>query len=283
MRGIVLSLCDRTGAMIQPWIDAGYRAVTVDLQPAANPHPSREHVIADVTKWRPPLRMGRPVFVSAFPPCTDLAVSGTRWWKEKGLCALASALLVVDACREICEAAGAPWVLENPVGVLSSRWREPDYSFDPCDYGNPYNKRTCLWTGGGFVMPPIVRVPDLFEERTSVEPTMKNHIYHMSPSADRGDKRSVTPAGFALAVYTANAPHLRGNNPGADKQEQKMADQNGWINAAIHTARAGRSPLTLAVNIDIAENVLAEAMRRGEYQLAAEYQKMVDTLRADFR
>ena len=62
-----------------------------------------------------------------------------------------------------------------------------------------------------------------------------------------------------------------------------MADNNGWINAAISTARAGRSPLTLAVNIDICERVLAEAVRREEYQLAAEYQQMVDVLRADFR
>ena len=51
-------------------------------------------------------------------------------------------------------------MLENPVGVLSSYWRKPDHTFDPCDYGgylNPagdaYTKKTCLWTGGGFIMP----------------------------------------------------------------------------------------------------------------------------------
>src|SRR5687767_4747656 len=113
MSGIVLSLCDRTGNMVQPWINAGYEAITVDLQDSDTANKYRHHFVADVTKWRYPLKFGRPSIVFAFPPCTHLAVSGARWFKEKGLGSLIGALSIVDACRDICESSGAPWMIEN--------------------------------------------------------------------------------------------------------------------------------------------------------------------------
>lgn len=206
MRRKVLSLCDRTGNMVQPWLEVGYDAITVDLQPAENPHPNRRHIIADVTDLSAEFADGEDAcIVFAFPPCTDLASSGARWFKDKGLDALISALQVVSACKRIAEFSHAPWMLENPVGTLSSRWREPDYTFDPCDYGDPYTKKTCLWVGGGFIMPPKIAQGDMFEEPTIVTPTLGSMIHRMPPSEDRGDKRSVTPMGFARAVFRANA------------------------------------------------------------------------------
>ncbi|KRQ99252.1 hypothetical protein [Bradyrhizobium valentinum] len=204
-RGIVLSLCDRTGIMVMPWLDAGYSAITVDLQPAANPHPHRHHIVADVTEWRYPKHLPPPVIAFAFPSCSDLAVSGARWMREKGLTALIHALQVVDACRQICEDSGAPFMIENPVSTLSTYWREPDWMFDPCDYGDPYTKATCLWVGGGFVMPERIRPGDMFDPPTWVEPTKGSMILNYGPSADRVDKRSATPPGFAGAVFKANA------------------------------------------------------------------------------
>ncbi len=95
----------------------------------------------------------------------------------------------------------APWLIENPVGVLSSYWRKPDHTFDPCDFGgyldppgDAWTKKTCLWTGGGFRMPGKKRV----------EPVNLDYIHNMSPSGDRGDLRSITPEGFAIAVMLAN-------------------------------------------------------------------------------
>ena len=140
----------------------------------------------------------------AFPPCTHLAVSGARWFKTKGLGALADALQLVERCRIIAEISGAPWMLENPVSTLSTYWRKPDVTFDPCDFGgyldptgDAYTKKTCLWTGGGFVMP----------EPKPVAPTERSPIHLMPPSDDRGDLRSVTPMGFAKAVFLANRQH----------------------------------------------------------------------------
>lgn len=149
---------------------------------------------ADARTWLPPRREYTAVF--AFPPCTHLAVSGARWFQEKGIGALVDGLSVVEACRRICEWSDAPWMLENPVGVISSYWRKPDYTFQPWQYGDLYTKKTCLWTGGGFVMPPA--------EHASVPDGTKPLIHHMPPSADRSDKRSITPAGFARAVFAAN-------------------------------------------------------------------------------
>ena len=199
MSGIVLSMCDRTGVMVQPWLDAGFECWIVDMQhePGITREGNLVKVGGDVTRWLPPRDEYRIVF--GFPPCTNLAASGARWFVDKGLAGLADGLRVVESVRDICEWAGAPWMLENPVGTLSTYWRKPDHSFDPCDFGgwvngDTYTKRTHLWTGNGFVFPPP----------HPVEPTQGSLMQSYGPSPQRGDLRSVTPAGFARAVYEAN-------------------------------------------------------------------------------
>lgn len=196
----ILSLCDRTGNMVKPWIEAGHHAVTVDLQPEAWSHPRRRHEQVDVRDWLPAERFD---FVAAFPPCTDMASSGARWFRSKGLAGIIRALGTVEACRLICETAQAPYMIENPVGTLATYWREPDYTFHPVHYAGyapdpsaeEYTKKTCLWTGNGFVMP----------DRKPGEPTLGSLMHRLPPSEDRGDLRSATPMGFAYAVFLANA------------------------------------------------------------------------------
>lgn len=199
-----LFLCNRTENMPAPWLEAGIECVTVDMQPADQAHPLRNHIVADIRTWRP---NGRPVFIAAFPPCTDLANSGNRWKRDKGLRALIEALELVEACREICAAfRNVPYMIENPTGALRTYWRDPDHSFDPHYYGDPYTKRTHLWTGGGFRMPPIIRPGDLFEAATWVRPSQGSKMHRLPPTADRGDLRSITPPGFARAVFMTNRP-----------------------------------------------------------------------------
>lgn len=198
MKGIVLSLCDYTGNMVRPWLDAGYECWIVDLQ-----HPAGElrdgrlvRVGADVRDWFPPRLEYAIAF--AFPPCTHMAVSGARWFRRKGLRALSESIDIFGACVRICEWTGAPWMVENPVSVIASHYRKPDFTFDPCDYGDPWTKKTCLWTGGGFNMPAKRRV----------EPMRGNWTLQFSPSPERANKRSETPMGFAKAVFRANAKAL---------------------------------------------------------------------------
>ena len=204
-KGYVLSLCDRTGQMVLPWMAAGYRAITVDLKDAPHNHdPRRHHYVRDVRDlWGRECDPKNLVAVFAFPPCTHVAVSGAKHFKVKGLPKLIEALEILNACKEICEASRAPYMIENPVSVFSSYWRKPDHIFNPYDYtafelGDHYTKKTCLWTGGGFVMPKPC--PDA--SLANIKPD--DRIHKAAPSADRGDIRSVTPMGFARAVFYAN-------------------------------------------------------------------------------
>ena len=205
--GTVISLCDRTGNMVEPWLEAGYEAITVDLQEQVNPHPRRRHIVQDVTDLNPEFAGNEGAcIVFSFPPCTDTAVSGARWFKSKGLDGLIEALRVVSACKRIGEIQFIPWMLENPVSTISTYWRKPDHVFHPyyftaiCKDDN-YTKKTCLWTGGGFVMPEPQRIWGM--------PAPDDRIHKAPPGPDRADFRSETPRGFARAVFLANAPHLK--------------------------------------------------------------------------
>jgi hypothetical protein len=194
---IVLSLCDLTGNMVRPWLDGGFECWIVDIRHA--PGERRDGLLvrvgADVRDWLPPRREYAIAF--AFPPCTHLAVSGARWFRRKGLRALAQAIDTFGTCVRLCEWTGAPWMVENPVSVVASHFRRPDHIFDPCDYGDPWTKRTCLWTGDGFIMPPKKRV----------EPTLPLRIRDLGSAQrpdERRDLRSETPMGFARAVFQSN-------------------------------------------------------------------------------
>lgn len=189
-----LFLCDVSTVMAQPWASAGYECWCVDLQhePGISRDGNIVRVGCDLLHWIPPRRDYR--FAFAFPPCTNPAVSGARWFKDKGLAGLASALHIVERCRDILEWCECPWGLENPISTLSTYWREPDYKFDPADYGDGWTKRTCIWAGNGFVMPP----------KNRVEITQPGRIHRMPPGPMRAKLRSETPAGFARAVFEAN-------------------------------------------------------------------------------
>jgi hypothetical protein len=198
---IVVSLFDHTGNMVVPWAAAGFLCYCVDLQ-----HPAGEHregniirVGADIREWLPPYAPIKILF--AFPPCTHVAVSGARWFRDKGLGALVKSLELFDAAVRLAEWTKAPYLIENPVSTVSSYWRKPDYTFDPCDYGgyisppgDAYTKKTCLWTGNGLVMP----------KSKWVSPIEGSKMNRLPPSKDRGALRSVTPRGFAQAVFEAN-------------------------------------------------------------------------------
>lgn len=208
----VISLCDLTGHMVQPWVDAGYRAVLVDPQ-----HGKYMRYDGNVLKLgmtveeatphlSPYIGRGLVAAVFGFPPCTDMAVSGARWFAAKRAVDpmfQAKAVAVAEQCRTIGRLSGAPWFVENPVSVLSRVFGKPTHIFNPHDYtalepSDNYTKRTCLWAGGGFVMPEPQRDPSLGAP--------DDRIHKAPPGPDRENFRSATPLGFARAVYLANAP-----------------------------------------------------------------------------
>lgn len=195
MKGrLILSLCDFTGNWARPYADAGYGVRLVDLQHGQ-----------DVRLLEHP---GEPVHgILAAPPCTAFSSAGAWTWQKKGEAGLLEGLAVVDAClRAVAVCRPVWWALENPAGRLR-RWLGPAaWSFDPCDFGDPYTKRTYLW--GNFIPP----APLFCEQaRRAVRPEP------LSPcgSAGASDRttrlagsnkvgRSATPAGFARAFFQAN-------------------------------------------------------------------------------
>jgi hypothetical protein len=147
----VVSLCDRTGNMVRPWAEAAFPCLCLDMQHSIRADRTEGNITfrwADVRILTPD-DIPRPTILFAFPPCTHLAVSGARDFKRKGLQHLIDALTLVESCRRLCEWFGCPWMLENPVGTLSSYWRKPDHTFHPWMWGDLWSKKTCLWTGGG--------------------------------------------------------------------------------------------------------------------------------------
>lgn len=162
MKDVALFLYSLTANMAQPWIDAGYTVVLVDLQHPAGISQDGQiiRIGADIRNgWLPPRDMiDRIAFVAAFPPCDHLAVSGARWFKGKGLRKLALSIDLFATAAELCEWLEAPYLIENPVSTISTYWRKPDATFHPHHFtllepDDNYTKTTCLWTGGGFVMP----------------------------------------------------------------------------------------------------------------------------------
>jgi hypothetical protein len=234
-------LFDCTGIMAKPWADAGYLCYCFDGQHPEGVSVSSLHSkILNVGMWfdnHPGTCNGLNVekitsivgkvdrktdhlFVFGFPECTDLAVSGAAHFSKKlkkdeafQRKAMKLVYLVIDlATKYLCN----NWALENPVSVISTKWRKPDYKFDPFEYGGylPFNdvhplypdyikprdaypKKTCIWSGNGFVMP----------EKMPVEVRLGYSDQHKKlggKSLKTKNIRSATPRGFAQAVFLAN-------------------------------------------------------------------------------
>ena len=177
MTKLILDLCGGTGAWSAPYQEAGYDVWIVDKE-------------WDVRLFYTSAKVHG---ILAAPPCQHLSGSGARWWKSKGRVALFEALSIVDACMRVIKISDPVfWALENPVGRLVHYLGKPKMYFDPCDYGDPYTKKTCLW--GKFNEPAINRV----------DPVEGSKIHRIPPSKDRAKLRSITPPGFARAFYEAN-------------------------------------------------------------------------------
>ena len=207
--GIVVSLCDYTGNMLRPWAEGGFDCYAVDVQHSIRADREERvgagvirYVWGDVRSWTPPERVGMGF---AFTPCTQLAVSGARDFQKKRWPMLRDGMDLFHSAVTALSWAQCPYAAENPVGRIAGIMGQSEHTFDPCDYGDPYTKKTCLWTGGGFIMP----------EKNRIDPTEGSKMHLVPPGPDRQNIRSATPMGFANAVFQTNK-HL--NQPHIDHQ-----------------------------------------------------------------
>jgi len=181
---IILDLCGGTGAWSLPYREAGY-----DVRLITQP----EH---DVRLYEPPENV---YGILAAPPCTHFSGSGAQYWNQKDEDgSTLEALSIVDACmRIILVTRPAFWCMENPIGRLRRWILAPAMYFNPCDYGDPYTKRTALW---GRLNAPI---------RNPVEPvrvcSQGSWLMKLGGKSERTKQlRSITPPGFARAFFEAN-------------------------------------------------------------------------------
>ena len=174
----VLVACEFSGIVRDAFTATGHDAWSCDLLPSEKPG---QHIQGDVLGV---LGQGWDLMI-AHPPCTHLAVSGARWFKDK-IWQQAAALEFV---RRLLAAPVAHIALENPVSIISTRIRKPDQIIQPWQFGHPETKATCLWLKG---LPPL--------QATSIVEGRVGRIWRLPPSPDRWKERSRTYPGIAQAM-----------------------------------------------------------------------------------
>ena len=248
----VLALYNTSDYVAEPWLARGVTVVSIDLQnddsEGENGHIRLQGAIdspCDVDRVLADhgLDVRDVGVVISFAPCTDLASSGARWWAEKAERDPNFQRRAVERAK-IAATFGVPYVVENPVGALSTRWRKPDMWTHPWEWsgycpegphpeapnlypeGDRYCKKTGLWLGNGFTMPPPLARAPWYSDNPGWEKL-----------GGKGERtkylRSLTPRGMAEAFCVGNLHHVKQNGkvrtaeilaPSVDKSQQLEFD-----------------------------------------------------------
>ena len=222
----VISLFDYTGVLSRPWLNSGYRVFQFDQQLDSECHFDIEYpttVGGDYREWFSMIEAIYKTYDVAIilsqPPCTDLAVSGAAHMAKKRLSNPYyehNAMELVYCAVDIADKYGTPYAIENPVSRISTLWRKPTFTFHPFEYGgylpendippnyvtparDCYTKKTCIWSGYGFIEP--VRKPVPLPEGYRYSP---QHNLLGGSSLKTKNLRSACPRGWAIALFEAN-------------------------------------------------------------------------------
>ena len=137
----ILIACEESQAVCKEFRKLGYEAYSCDTLPCSGGHPEW-HIQDDVLEH---LNDGWDMMI-AFPPCTHLAVSGAAWFKEK--IADGRQQQGIDFFMEMINAPIDKIVVENPIGIMSTNYRKPNQIIQPWQFGDEFQKSTCLWIKG---------------------------------------------------------------------------------------------------------------------------------------
>lgn len=174
----VLVACEFSATVRDAFIRAGHDAMSCDILPTEVPGPHHEGDVTDI------LEDGWDLMI-AHPPCTHLAVSGARWFKDKK----AEQAEALDFVRLLLDAPIPRIALENPVSIISSKIRKPDQIIQPWQFGHGEVKATCLW---------LKNLPALVP--TEVVEGREARVHMMPPGPNRWRERSRTFQGIADAM-----------------------------------------------------------------------------------
>ena len=174
----VLIACEFSGTVRDAFIAHGHAATSCDLLPTDSPGP---HHIGDVSDI---LGDGWDLMI-AHPPCTHLAVSGARWFKDKR----DEQAQALDFVRLLLDAPIERIALENPISVISTKIRKPNQIIQPWQFGHGETKATCLW---------LKNLPALVP--TKIVQGRAARVHRESPGPMRWKRRSLTYTGIAAAM-----------------------------------------------------------------------------------
>lgn len=180
----VLVACEFSGIVREEFKKLGYDAWSCDLLPSEI---EGQHIQDDVLSH---LNDGWDLMI-AHPPCTHLAVSGARWFKDKQR-EQAEALEFV---KKLMNAPIAHILIENPISIISSKIRKPEQIIQPWMFGHGETKATCLWLKNL----PLLKKTDIVQGR-------ENKVHKMPPSSERWKNRSRTYTGIAQAIAQQYGP-----------------------------------------------------------------------------
>jgi len=174
----VLVACEFSGIVRDAFAYCGHDAWSCDLLPTER---IGQHICGDVLGV---LGEGWDLMI-AHPPCTHLAVSGARWFKDKQ----AEQAEAVEFFMALVNAPIPRIAVENPVSIMSTRYRKPDQIIQPWQFGHGETKATCLWLKN---LPPL--------KPTAVVNGRAARVHRMPPGPDRWRERSRTYPGIAAAM-----------------------------------------------------------------------------------
>lgn len=189
----LLVACEKSGVVRRAFREAGHDAWSCDLEPAEDG--GDFHIKADALT----VLDGSWDALLGFPPCTHLAVSGAHLFSAKRRDGRQRA--AIDFFMALANAPIGSIAIENPVGIMSTRWRKPDQIIQPYQFGEDASKKTCLWLKGLPLLKPTKLVPG---RMVAGKPRWANQTNsgqnRLSPGPTRATDRGRTYEGIARAM-----------------------------------------------------------------------------------
>jgi site-specific DNA-cytosine methylase len=198
----ILLACEESQEVTKRLRAKGHEAFSCDILPCSGGKPEW-HLQQDVTE----LLKQKWDMIIAFPPCTFLTVTGNRWFNierygDKAIKRHADRKEAIEFFMMFANADCDKIVIENPVGVMSSHYQKPNQIVNPYQFGDPFEKKTCLWIKGlpNLIPTNIVEPPKRTEFASGKSmPTWYADAWKL-PKEERAKLRSKTFPGIAEAM-----------------------------------------------------------------------------------
>lgn len=192
----ILIACEHSGTVREAFRALGHEAFSCDLIPASDGSPF--HIVGDALEVC--ARPGWDMMI-AHPPCTYLCGMGV-WWNHKRPERWAHTYAALDFVKALWAAQIPRVAIENPVGYLSNNWKRPTQVINPWQFGQEFNKPTCLWLRGLSALVPtkIVGKGEFYTKKNGARMAKWSHITSGTKKEERARIAAITFSGIAAAM-----------------------------------------------------------------------------------